>query len=688
MRKAFAFILTVCMMLICSPGWAVDYYPSPSCTNQAATTAGCTGAFLSAAGTSKQVTIKYRHVSGGDTTAYTVTADMSITANVKVVVEPGAVLTIATAKTLTINGTMDAGGYQIFSGAGAVSGLKESRPEWFAVNTSPGTTNMTAAWNNAGLAVVSGGTIKGQDGTNYYINTAGGVTVTNPVRITGKFTMTTGSTVGNAPTLTVAGNASVLENFAVTGYIRPTFDGSEAVNVNLRRAILVTGDNVSVSHVSVADAEYGIEFNDADGSEISGCTFTNATIKGGAAMQANSSAVLVTSSDNVKVHDNTIQGYSQGILVGSVCYRTHIHHNSITDTDNNGVYISSGHQATVDHNTIYNLDDNFIKVRGSDHTVSHNVLTSDAASGSTLGVALTGNGTPDADDWNGWNLVAQGNNIRGDFDYGIAVDDQDAGFVKTFDISGNIIEFSGSSTVKRGISADALQSDGARITNNTIAGHIFGIRATGDATHTHLNMTIDGNVCPVGTDSGITLAYVSQSKVSNNVSKNHATLKAGINMNNVTKTTFTNNDCGDDQAVATLSYGITEGAGSSENKYIHNTTKGAVTYRVKITAAAGAQILTDETIVAELADTYTFLPGQARKYLLDPGGAHRNISPGASGTYGPFPEGYEVIVVNTAGAAENLIFDPSGINVTVGQNKRAIFMFTGTAWTQITAVGP
>ena len=66
-------------------------------------------------------------------------------------VAPGALLEIATAKTLTLNGALDAGLDQIFSCAGtgkvvlAAGAVQEIRPEWWATNITPGTTDMTAA---------------------------------------------------------------------------------------------------------------------------------------------------------------------------------------------------------------------------------------------------------------------------------------------------------------------------------------------------------------------------------------------------------------------------------------------------------------------------------------------------------------------------------------------------------------
>ena len=85
--------------------------------------------------------------------------NITLTSNVSVL--QNADLQIATTKTLTINGSLDAGPYQIFSctgtgkvvfGAGAV---KEIYPEWWATNTSPGTTDMTTAIQAAHDASVS-----------------------------------------------------------------------------------------------------------------------------------------------------------------------------------------------------------------------------------------------------------------------------------------------------------------------------------------------------------------------------------------------------------------------------------------------------------------------------------------------------------------------------------------------------
>ena len=84
--------------------------------------------------------------------AYTLTGDLTLSANVKIM--PGAVLTIATTKTLTINGTLDAGIYQIFSctGTGEVVfgtvSVKEVYPQWWGA-IGDDSTDCTTAINAA-----------------------------------------------------------------------------------------------------------------------------------------------------------------------------------------------------------------------------------------------------------------------------------------------------------------------------------------------------------------------------------------------------------------------------------------------------------------------------------------------------------------------------------------------------------
>ena len=83
-------------------------------------------------GSSKQATIVLSHTSSGNTTTYSMSQSVTLTSNITLKIEKGAVLSIAAGKILTINGTLDAGNYQIFSGAGtvAISNIDKYPVQW------------------------------------------------------------------------------------------------------------------------------------------------------------------------------------------------------------------------------------------------------------------------------------------------------------------------------------------------------------------------------------------------------------------------------------------------------------------------------------------------------------------------------------------------------------------------------
>lgn len=92
--------------------------------------------------------------------AISIADDYTIPANIRVTVDPGAIITVATTKTLTINGPLEAGPYQIFdcTGTGQVvigSNTCPVLPEWWYSGTGAYTTALNAAF----IAAPDGGTI-------------------------------------------------------------------------------------------------------------------------------------------------------------------------------------------------------------------------------------------------------------------------------------------------------------------------------------------------------------------------------------------------------------------------------------------------------------------------------------------------------------------------------------------------
>ena len=114
---------------------------------------------------SDNATIILRHNSSSATTTYTVGTDETIPSNIDVVIERGAILSIASAKTLNIDGPFRAGVHKVFDGNGVVSfgdgAIIQAYPQWWGA-IGDGTDNAAAfqkAFDQGGLKIfLPGGT--------------------------------------------------------------------------------------------------------------------------------------------------------------------------------------------------------------------------------------------------------------------------------------------------------------------------------------------------------------------------------------------------------------------------------------------------------------------------------------------------------------------------------------------------
>lgn len=109
-------------------------------------------AVLTALGTTKKARVVLVHNGTLDTTTYTISTTLNLSAYSNVIfdIQKGAILSIATAQTLTLPSPANinaAPNQQIFSGAGTISFSIPGTvfPDWWTYNATPGTTDMTAA---------------------------------------------------------------------------------------------------------------------------------------------------------------------------------------------------------------------------------------------------------------------------------------------------------------------------------------------------------------------------------------------------------------------------------------------------------------------------------------------------------------------------------------------------------------
>lgn len=141
MKKIFIIILLL-ILLTPSFGDGATYFANKASADQGATTGRSIGALLAGIGTTTKATIELKPGT------YTIgqNVDWSAYTNIVFKIQNGAIISHGT---YTVNiPNPEAGLYQWLSGTGTVTfsgNIKESYPEWFAVNTTPGTTDMTAA---------------------------------------------------------------------------------------------------------------------------------------------------------------------------------------------------------------------------------------------------------------------------------------------------------------------------------------------------------------------------------------------------------------------------------------------------------------------------------------------------------------------------------------------------------------
>ena len=115
------------------------YFVDASATDQGAVDASYDSAkdLIDAIGTSKSATLVFSHSGGGNTTTYTFSTSETIPANIQVIVECGARITIATGITVTIGNFSDPGLAHVFACAGtgipvfSIGAVGWVRPEWF-----------------------------------------------------------------------------------------------------------------------------------------------------------------------------------------------------------------------------------------------------------------------------------------------------------------------------------------------------------------------------------------------------------------------------------------------------------------------------------------------------------------------------------------------------------------------------
>jgi len=295
-------------------------------------------------------------VGGSEATLYLapanwlIVSDMSIPANITLKPERGAILAITTTKTLTINGTLDAGLYQIFSciGTGKVDlytnkAIKEVYPQWWGA--------------------------KADGVTDYSVQVQAAITTGMPVRITGYFVATVTITTEDS-IVGVGVYTSRLTKVSATGTV-----GTPLVNLNI---IDTAVDSLQLIYVNYSNflkisSTGSVIVTDHGGAiSLTSCNFNKFDVLD--IKDSSGNGFFMTKSCNNVINVGSIVG--AGVVVPNSCF--YLYEDSLRNTINVG-HISGTANTEYGLQLLHECNENKISVG-----VIENCLRGTSAEGCNL----------------------------------------------------------------------------------------------------------------------------------------------------------------------------------------------------------------------------------------------------------------------------------------------------------------
>ena len=513
-----------------SDGIAQDNcYPSYAAVDQGATGDNNTLKYCIDTIGADQATIVLRHNSGAATTTYTLTTAETIPANVTLKVERGAI--IDGAGTLTINGSLESGLYQVFGASITVTGLNISYPEW---------------WGDTSAAIISA------------LNSSSIVKVSKDYSVLSTILIPSNRSIifeeGAALTAKTNLNTPILQNLDIVGgntdiYVTGgVFDGNSANQTTSSALILfkfVTGgklDQVKCSDALATfdgDSYANIWIEESHNIDVINCESHDSVNGGGLTITVDSSEIQVLGGEFNNNGDSGVTTWASDRITVS------------------GVVVEGSVGSCISLNSTNSIVSNCI-VSGS--TLQNGITVGhDTADGNASGSVVTG-------------CVSSGNGLVGIYAGGNTTENITIVGNRCFDNTDTGIQVSG------GLSGSHV------VTGNNVADNIVaGISITADS------VTVTGNVAVGNGSAGILLTNADDNIVTGNVCKNNgATIPNGIRLNGTsTRNLISSNRCYDDQTPKVQTSGITD-VSAGGNTIIGNMVEGNDTFGI-----SGAGITAD-----------------------------------------------------------------------------------------------
>ena len=546
MRKRLSIIISVFLILFIAYGSAIAesvvYYADPTAADQGAAGTRTIKGLMTAIGSTKQATIVLAHTSSSTNTTYTVSTDLTLTSNITLKVDRGALVAPATGKTLTISGTLDAGDYQIFSGTGLVSGLGYAESIWFGT-VGNGVANDRNAIQYALSSIVDGGKVYINRGTYSIVNAigAGATLVDKRADAVANGTRYPLTFSANYATLEIAGDlveTTILEDLLLV-------TGHDTKVIGVGGSLSGNGEFLDTnSNDTTLQWEPKLIHFTGDNCEVYGLRVIDPPCKGISAMSVN----------NWKVHDNYIIGGVTahgagtrlfGIIVGSTVgdksRRCEIYHNHILKSTGSGMVYSAvfawGEYISIKDNIIEDALGHAFYCYGTYITVSGNIsygasmlaahiqcfsdnlnITNNMMHGGVSGISVACGRNSLVADNKIYNITLFG------ITYGTYTGDTDD--VNNLTITDNIVQFDTTSAYKQGgiEIATSYNMSNLIVANNTIVNsgmaapyyHAAITVKTSSNSYSISNATISGNIMKDSDALGMFIVWAKDSKIINN----------------------------------------------------------------------------------------------------------------------------------------------------------------------------
>lgn len=308
MKKRLSIIISAFLILFAVYGSAIAesviYYADATAADQGAAGTRTIKGLATAIGATKEATIVLSHNSSSTNTTYTVSTDLTLTSNITLKVDRGALISVATGKTLTVSGIFDAGCYVVKSGAGSLVVYRSVYPEWTGLSSSASGANNKTYLDNALDIVPSGGTME---------------------------------FCGKGVSYPVAGQWTIDKAVTVDGYGTELDFSTDSDN----QGIVVTASNVSI---------LGLEIEGPDKSDL------NTTQIGISATGTNNHPSAPTYITGLKIRDCKIHDFGRQGITASYVENFDISHNEVYDNFYAGITINSGRDGLIDNNNVHDIE--------------------------------------------------------------------------------------------------------------------------------------------------------------------------------------------------------------------------------------------------------------------------------------------------------------------------------------------